>query len=552
MNQSVKIAPDPCERIRELEARVAELEARASAGEDARSRLAASEARLRTVFETMTEGFVLGETVCDAAGNPHDIRYLEVNPAFEHHTGIPACDFVGRTLRGMFPDAEEFWFERLSRVALKGEPVHFEAPFGPLGRWFELSAYQTEPGRHAAIFYDITDRVRAAEEAKRLSTELADRVGELQCAEKQLRDADARKSEFLAVLSHELRNPLAPIRNCVFILEHSAPGSTQARRALEVIDRQTGQLARLVDDLLDVTRILRHKIELHHERLEMNELVRCATEDHRSLFERAGVHLELRVAAEPVPVIGDRNRLTQVVGNLLQNAAKFTPRDGKVGVSVSIDAPARRAVVRICDTGVGIAPPFLDHVFEQFAQADDTLPRDKGGLGLGLALVKGLVELHGGDVRASSPGIGEGSEFVLRLPLQDPPVEPRAPAPAARSHRRRVLVVEDNVDAAISLSEVLVISDHDVVVAYDGREGLAKAREFQPDVVFCDLGLPGMSGYDFARTLRADAAFDRVHLVAVSGHAQPDDLRRAAEAGFERHVAKPPSPEALLAIVSSF
>jgi two-component system CheB/CheR fusion protein len=377
---------------------------------------------------------------------------------------------------------------------------------------------------------DITERKRA-EVARLANLELA--------------DADRRKNQFLAMLSHELRNPLAPIRNCTYILERAEPGGDQARRALAVIERQAGQLARLVDDLLDVTRITRNKIPLQRETLELNELVRRAMEDQRTLFEEAEVRLELRPAPSHVFVNADRNRLAQVVGNLLQNAAKFTGRGGATRVTIRADSAESRAVVQVADTGVGMAPEMVARLFEPFSQADSTLDRSKGGLGLGLALVKGLVELHGGDVRAHSAGPGHGAEFVVRLPLAM--AEPAAPRPgkSVARHRRRVLLIEDNVDAADSLHEVLVLEEHVVEVAYDGPEGIAKAREFRPDVVLCDIGLPGMDGYQVARALRADAELGGTYLVALSGYALPEDLQRAHEAGFDRHIAKPPSLDTL-------
>ncbi|OGA73209.1 MAG: hypothetical protein A3G27_04220 [Betaproteobacteria bacterium RIFCSPLOWO2_12_FULL_66_14] len=233
-----------------------------------------------------------------------------------------------------------------------------------------------------------------------------------------LEEADRRKNEFLSMLSHELRNPLAPIRNSLFILERAAPGSDQALRARKVIDRQTAHLTLLVDELLDVTRISRGMVNLQRESLDLGELLRVTLEDHRFLFESSAVELSLTLADAPLRINGDRTRVAQVIGNLLQNAAKFTPAGGRVAASLEADTRLRQAVLRVCDTGVGIGADMLPLVFEPFAQADTTLDRQQGGLGLGLALVKGLVEMHEGTVSAASPGLGEGAEFVVRLPLQ--------------------------------------------------------------------------------------------------------------------------------------
>jgi PAS domain S-box-containing protein len=365
----------------------------------------------------------------------------------------------------------------------------------------------------------------------------------LRAANAKLVESDRNKDEFLAVLSHELRNPLAPITNSLYVLERAAPGSEQARRALAVIGRQTGQLSRLVDDLLDVTRVSRNKIRLQRDRLELNELLNRVVEDHRWQFDKGHVRLDFVSAPIPVFVNGDQDRLTQVVGNLLTNAAKFTLSGGRTTVSLSADAAENRAVLRIADTGVGLTPDMLSHLFQPFMQADTTLDRSKGGLGLGLALVKGLVELHGGDVQVQSDGPGKGTQFTVRLPLEPTEAVVTRPEDAGPPQsRRRVLIIEDNVDAAHSLRDLLEADEHQVAVAYDGPQGIAKAREFGPDVVLCDIGLPGMNGFDVARVFRADAALKGIRLVALSGYSMPEDLQRASEAGFERHLAKPPDP----------
>jgi PAS domain S-box-containing protein len=356
-----------------------------------------------------------------------------------------------------------------------------------------------------------------------------------------LEESDRSKSQFIAMLSHELRNPLAPIRNSLHILDRAAPGGEQARRAHTVIDRQVGHLTRIVDDLLDVTRISRGKMELRRERLDLCDVVRRAIEDNRWLFERSGIECQASVPEIPVWIDGDRTRITQVLGNLLHNAAKFTEAGGKATISVEGNESARQAIIRVRDTGVGVAPEMLPRVFEPFAQADTTLDRSKGGLGLGLALVKGVVEMHGGSVSVECEGLGRGAEFTVRLPESEA-------LPAGASARRevasgslRVLVIEDNADAAESLRELLELGRHTVEVAFSGTEGIEKARVFRPDVVLCDIGLPGMDGYEVARTMRADPVLRGAKLVALTGYAAPEDVARSRDAGFDRHVAKPPS-----------
>jgi PAS domain S-box-containing protein len=369
-------------------------------------------------------------------------------------------------------------------------------------------------------------------------------VTELHEAQEVLKEADRRKSDFMSVLSHELRNPLAPIRNSVYVLGHCDPGSEAGRRARAVIARQVDHLTRLVDDLLDVTRIARGKIELRRVSMSLNELVRRSGEDHRVMLRERGLQFSVKLPQREVWVEGDATRLSQVVRNLLQNAAKFSKDGGRV--TLELVAGDAWAEIRVGDDGAGIDPELLDKLFEPFVQAERTMARSQGGLGLGLALVKGLVGLHGGTVHAASDGLGKGSEFVVRLPTVAAglrPAEDRRRAPAAHVRSVRVLVVEDNHDVAESLAQVVELLGHDVEIARDGPAALAKAHESPPDIVLCDIGLPGMSGFDVARAFRADPELRRVRLVAVTGYAQPEDRREAAEAGFERHVAKPADPE---------
>lgn len=360
-------------------------------------------------------------------------------------------------------------------------------------------------------------------------------------AEDALIEADRRKTEFLAVLSHELRNPLGSIRNGVYVLGRVEPGGEQAKRAYAVIERQIAQLTRLIDDLLDVTRISRGKIRLQKDRVELNELVRATVEDHRSVFVSGSVAIEVNAAPSDVFVYGDRTRICQIIDNLLQNAAKFTLPGGRATISLRADTEHGQAVIRVYNTGPRIPPEVHAHLFEPFVQADRTLDRSKGGLGLGLALVKGLVELHGGSVEVQSDA--DGTAFTVRLPLQTTMPEaarPKVAEEAPQAHRR-VLVIEDNADAAESLRSALELHDNTVAVASSGPEGIAAARAFKPDVVLCDIGLPSMNGYEVARAIRADPALRSLPLVALTGYASPEDVAKSRAAGFDRHIAKPPS-----------
>ncbi len=376
--------------------------------------------------------------------------------------------------------------------------------------------------------YDITDRKRA---------------------EEALREADRRKDEFLAMLAHELRNPLAPIRNAVGVLKLVGSTDGQAGRARGMIERQVAHLARLVDDLLDVSRISRGKILLRKERADLVALVRAAIEDHRPLLENAGLTLLVELPDRPLWVLGDPTRLSQVVGNLLHNANKFTDAGGTVVVRLEAGPDDEGvAVLTVRDTGIGLEAAMLDRLFEPFSQADRSLDRSRGGLGLGLALVKGLVDLHGGRIQASSAGIGQGAEFVVRLPLDQTEPESLPPAsPAAPSGQPlRVLVIEDNEDTAESMQWLLELGGHEVAVAHNGPAGLDLARVFRPDVVLCDIGLPGsMDGYAVARALRADPKLLGVRAIALSGYGQAEDQRKARQAGFDHHLTKPVSLEDL-------
>jgi signal transduction histidine kinase len=362
-----------------------------------------------------------------------------------------------------------------------------------------------------------------------------------------LRDADRRKNEFLSVLSHELRNPLAPIMSSIHLLKHAEPGGEQAGRAREVIERQVEHLSRLVDDLLDLTRMTTGKLDLRCAHVDVAIVARRAADDLRSVLDARGLSLEVDLPDAPVVVNGDAMRIAQVLGNLLQNAAKFTPRGGAVRVSARSVADV--AELRVRDTGVGMAPELLARVFEPFVQAEATLARTSGGLGLGLAVVKGIVGQHGGAVRAESAGPGKGTEVVVRLPLAAAEVSRAEVAAHPVRRGRLVLVVDDNADAADSLAELVELFGHTAEVAHDGPSALAKARLNPPDVVLCDIGLPGMSGYEVARALRASPP-GPMKLVAVSGYAQPEDVARAAEAGFDRHIAKPPDPDEILRALS--
>lgn len=369
-------------------------------------------------------------------------------------------------------------------------------------------------------------------------------------AERALSEADRNKTEFLALLSHELRNPLATISNSVHLLEHAEPGSEVARRAREALRRQTGHLTRLVDDLLDVARITHGKVELQMSRLDALEVVGRTCEDLRGRYEQRGVELRWAAGAGPIWIEADAARLAQMVGNLLTNALKFTPPGGHVEVSVGHHGGACRVAVR--DDGVGIDPADLGPIFTPFVQAERSRHRSGGGLGLGLALVRELARLHGGLVQASSEGHGKGAEFALLLPVAAGPPAPRA-APARPPEEARglsVLIVEDNEDAGNTLAELLVRSGHEAVLVSGGRAGVEAASRLRPDVLICDIGLPDMSGLEVVRAVRAASGAPPPFAIALTGYAQDDDRARALVAGFDAHLAKPMSLDALQGLLN--
>ena len=357
-------------------------------------------------------------------------------------------------------------------------------------------------------------------------------------AEAALREEIARKDEFMAVLSHELRNPLAAIDGGLTLLELGEPGDERASKALAILRRQVTHLTRMVDDLLDVARIARSRIALQREILPMDEIVTSTVDDHRASFEAAGVELSVRCDGKRPWVNADRTRMVQVLGNLLANALKFTPRAGRV--DVVLRGADGRATLSVRDTGLGIAKEVCEHLFEPFIQAPQKLDRTRGGLGLGLTMVKELMRLHGGSAQASSPGVGRGAEFTVWLPLVPAPVQPPAPQPVPDARvARRFLVIEDNKDSAETLRALLALQGHEVDVALDGATGVELARSTLPDVILCDLGLPGMDGYGVARAIRAEHSLKHAYLVALSGYARPEDRQRTAQAGFDFHIAKP-------------
>ena len=385
------------------------------------------------------------------------------------------------------------------------------------------------------------------------ASEIARDITEQKRVASELREADRRKTEFLALLAHELRNPLGPIRHAVKILRARTPRPEELEWATNIIDRQTEHLTRLVDDLLDVSRITRGTIELRKDRVDVTTILMGAVEVSGMQIEKHRHQLLVTPPSEPIHVVGDPTRLTQVVTNLLDNAAKYTDPGGRIWLSAEQEGDD--AVIRVRDTGIGIAREALPHVFEMFTQTGAFLERTHGGLGVGLALVDRLVKLHGGSVTAASGGAGAGSEFTIRLPVAETTrTSPDAGTPVAagaRATRRRVLVVDDNVDSVDSLAVLLGIMGHEVESANDGQEGLRLAAQFHPQIGILDIGLPKMNGYDLAQRLRREPWAKDLVLVALTGWGLEEHRERSAQSGFDHHLTKPVNLDALQMILAT-
>jgi PAS domain S-box-containing protein len=501
-----------------------------------------------------------------AIAEPSTGRLVGQNAARNRALGGPGpeiTDFESYTKLGLRrPDGTPLAVHEypLAR-ALRGETVAPEEVrlqrFDGAEGWVSIGAAPVldDAGRlvgAVAAMEDITDKKRHLEALRDSERRERERAEELQRAEQALKAADRQKDEFLATLAHELRNPLAPIRTGLELLKQPPASHAAAEKVRTTMQRQLGHLVRLVDDLLDVSRISHGKIELQRERLQLRDVVAHAVEASGALAEASGHALAVQLPAEPIWIEGDEIRLAQVLTNLLNNAAKYTPRGGHIELAAAVEGSA--AVIRVSDDGSGIAEDMLPRVFDLFAQADRDRERSQGGLGIGLSLARRLVKMHGGTITAASAGPGRGSTFTVRLPLAAGPSdaasenEPNHAPPAAC----RILVVDDNEDAAETLTTLLGLSGHDTRSAHDGAQALEAARAFAPDLVFLDLGLPDMSGYEVAERLRADRALEGVVLVALTGWGADEDKQRTRAAGFDLHLTKPVDLSAVEDVVARF
>ena len=482
--------------------------------------------------------------ICDKLGN-----VIWYNQRWLDYTGLSFEAMKGWDWsKVQHPDHRERVVARVKLSAETGEPWEDTFPLrGKDGsyRWFLSRAVPIRDASGAIIrwFGTNTD------------------VTELRDAQQTLLDSDRRKNEFLAMLAHELRNPLAPIRNSVQVLRLKGPADPDLQWAQEVVDRQVKQLTRLVDDLLDVSRISRGKIELVKQRVELQSIVHHAVAAAQSHIQNLDHELTVTLPPSPIYLHADPIRLSQVVGNLLNNACKFTDRGGHILLTVEVasraaSAPGDYAVIRVRDSGIGIAADQRPRVFDMFVQVDTSLERSVSGLGLGLTLVKNLVEMHTGTVEVHSDGIGKGTEFVVCLPITAEAPDASPPEPANGELRgtraRRILVVDDNRDSAESLVMLLKLLKHETHIAYDGLEAVKTAATCKPDVILLDIGLPKLNGYEACRQIREQPWGRGMIVVALTGWGQEEDRQRSKEAGFDGHLVKPVDLGALTGLLAGF
>ena len=491
--------------------------------------------RNRDILESITDAFFAVD---------REWRFTYVNSQADRLLDRTPGDLLGKVIWDEYPGLVGSEFEKAYFQAANLRLASNLTAFYPdHQRWYEANCYPA-PNGITIYFRNVTERIRV---------------------EEALKESDRRKDEFLATLAHELRNPLAPIRSGLEVIRHLGDNREQLEETLDILQRQTSQIVHLVDDLLDISRISQGKIHLRKERIELKTAVEIAVESSRGLIDEAENELIVSLPAEPIYLEADLTRVAQILLNILNNAARFSEQAGTI--SLIAHTTEEHAIVRIKDTGLGIPPEMLTDIFDMFGQIETPDEQARGGLGIGLSVVKKLVEMHGGSVQAFSDGLGKGSEFVVTLPLAMEQSEanttngsaeetvrqsaqlkmPNDPASRSEGKPRRLLVVDDNDDAAVMLGTLLSMEGHSVRVAHDGKAALDIAAEFQPEICLCDIGLPGMNGYELASRLRS--LFPHALLISVSGWGREEDHRRSRESGFHHHLVKPVNFEDIVDLI---
>ncbi|MCU0550669.1 MAG: PAS domain S-box protein [Leptolyngbya sp. Prado105] len=508
-----------------------------------------SEERYRSLFESIDEGFCVIEVLFEN-GIANDYRFLEINPAFEQQTGL--IQATGKTIRELVPDIEPFWFDIYANVLKTGEPMRFQDHSAVMNRWFDIYAFRLDPAENckvAILFQDVTERRRIEIDREQLlireqaAREAADRANRI-------------KDEFLAVLSHELRTPLNPILGWIRLLQTGRLDPDRQRDALTTIERNAKLQSQLIEDLLDISRIIQGKLALNPTIVDLTSIIAAAVETVRLAAEAKQIRLKLDLNPT-TPVSGDPARLQQVVWNLLTNAVKFTPNGGQV--TIALNAVDRLAEIRVIDTGKGIQPDFLLQIFESFQQEDGSTTRKFGGLGLGLAIVRRIVEMHGGIVYAESQGIDQGATFIVQLPmnLQAKPDEPEPISPHSTRENElshlTILLVDDDLDTRELQAFILEQSGATVILAESGQEALQMLDRTLPDLIVSDLGMPEMNGYMLMQQIRARPSDQggAIPAIAVSAYAGDANQQQAFDVGFQKHLAKPVEPEELIRTVAA-
>jgi PAS domain S-box-containing protein len=494
-----------------------------------------------------------GEGICGIAA---DTRCTFINQAGAAMLGYCPEELIGRPIHDIIHHDQvnsgpcSLVDCRISDAAQQGTAIRVDHDvFWHRNKSAIPVAYSVSPiiadGKSAGsviTYTDIAERRKIEDNLRRLAADLS--------------EVDRRKTEFLATLAHELRNPLAPIRTGVELIRLKSSDTEAVKRVTDMMERQLNHLVHLVDDLLDVARIKRGKVELRRERVELKNVIASAVEASQPLIKNECHELSIDLPDEPLIVTVDPTRIAQVISNLLNNAAKYTPSGGWIRLTVYREN--QEVVMSVADSGIGIPPESVASVFEMFTQIKRDANRSQGGLGVGLSLVRRLVELHGGSVMVTSAGVGQGSTFTARLPLSDHDISAEtslAPLTFAihtnAGAKRRLLVVDDNVDAAVGLAALLELGGHDALIAHDGIEALRMTKEFLPDVVFLDIGMPGMNGYEVAQAIRQTPALSHIALAALTGWGAEDDRNRSKEAGFDKHLTKPVAIKEVTEFLSS-